>query len=257
MDPMLVAVGSVLVASLLGSLHCAGMCGGLMLFAIGADGQTDAKTKARLQMGYHGGRMVTYTILGVIAGSIGAALDFTGGFVGVSRAAAVLAGSVMILFGVVTILRLSGVQIKRLKIPLFLQRFVERSQRAAFGLSPMRRAVMIGLLTTLLPCGWLYLFAFVAAGTGSPVWGGATMLAFWVGTLPVMVSLGTGMQMISGPLHAKMPMITALLIVVVGVYTAMGRLNAPLMSREAIGAPVNNEVVIPASPDGHCPLCED
>jgi len=257
MDPMLVAVGSVLAASLLGSLHCAGMCGGLMLFAIGADGQTNAKAKARLQMGYHGGRMVTYTILGVIAGSIGAALDFTGSFVGLSRAAAILAGSVMILFGVVTLMRISGVQIKRLKIPVFLQRFVERSQRAAFGLSPMRRAVMIGLLTTLLPCGWLYLFAFVAAGTGSPLWGGVTMLAFWVGTLPVMVSLGTGMQMISGPLHARMPLITAMLIVVVGVYTAMGRFNAPLMSREAIGAPVNNEVVIPASPDGHCPLCED
>jgi len=254
---MVVAIGSVLLASLLGSLHCAGMCGGLMLFAIGADGQSDTSSKARLQMGYHGGRMVTYTILGVVAGSIGAALDFTGGFVGISRTAAVLAGSVMIIFGVVTLMRLGGVQIKRLKIPVFLQKFVERSQRAAFGLSPMRRALMIGLLTTLLPCGWLYLFAFVAAGTGSPFWGGATMLAFWVGTLPVMVSLGTGMQMISGPLHAKMPLITALLIVVVGVYTAMGRLNAPLMSREAIGAPVSNEMVIPASPDGHCPLCED
>jgi sulfite exporter TauE/SafE len=91
MDPMLIAVGSVLIASVLGSLHCAGMCGGLMLFAIGSDGQTSKRTKARLQAGYHGGRMLTYTILGVVAGSIGAALDLTGGFVGVQRVAAVLA----------------------------------------------------------------------------------------------------------------------------------------------------------------------
>jgi hypothetical protein len=257
MDPMIAAVGSVLVASLLGSLHCAGMCGGLMLFAIGAEKQADTMSRAKLQLGYHGGRMLTYTILGVIAGSIGAALDFTGGFVGITRAAAVLAGSMMILFGVVTLLRLSGRQIRRIRVPGFLQKFVERSQRAAFGLSPMRRAVMIGLLTTLLPCGWLYLFAFVAAGTGSPIWGAATMLAFWVGTLPVMVSLGTGIQMLSGPLHARMPMITATLIVIVGVYTAMGRFQAPLMSREAIGAPTSNEIVIPDPSDAHCPLCED
>jgi sulfite exporter TauE/SafE len=257
MDPMLIAVGSVLLASVLGSLHCAGMCGGLMLFAIGADGQANARTKARLQLGYHGGRMITYMILGVVAGSIGAALDLTGGFVGVQRIAAVLAGSMMIMFGVVTILRLRGMKIKRLKIPAAIQRFVERMQKAAFGLTPMRRAVSIGLLTTLLPCGWLYLFAFVAAGTAHPLWGGLTMLAFWVGTLPVMVSLGTGMQMLSGPLHARMPMITAVLIVSIGVYTAFGRFNAPVMSREAIGAPAAGSVEIPESSDGHCPLCED
>jgi sulfite exporter TauE/SafE len=163
----------------------------------------------------------------------------------------------MIVFGIVTIMRLRGVRIKRLKIPGFFQRFVERSQKAAFGLTPMRRAVSIGLLTTLLPCGWLYLFAFVAAGTAHPLWGGLTMLAFWVGTLPVMVSLGTGMQMLSGPLHSRMPMITAVLIVMVGVYTTMGRFNAPAMSREAIGAPVAGSVEIPDSPEGHCPLCED
>ncbi len=257
MDPMLVAVGSVLGASVIGSLHCAGMCGGLMLFAIGADGDLRPRTKAKLQLGYHGGRMVTYTILGVVAGSVGAALDLTGGFVGVQRTAAILAGSIMIVFGVVTIMRLRGIKIRRLALPKFVQRFVERSQRAAFGLTPMRRAVSIGLLTTLLPCGWLYLFAFLAAGTASPIWGGLAMLAFWVGTLPVMVSLGTGMQMLTGPLHARMPMITAVLIVVIGAYTAFGFLEAPALTRDLVGAPAAGVVEIPDSAEGHCPLCED
>ncbi|MBL4592015.1 MAG: sulfite exporter TauE/SafE family protein [Phycisphaerales bacterium] len=257
MDPMLVAVGGVLGASVLGSLHCAGMCGGLMLFAIGADGNISARTKAKLQFGYHGGRMVTYSILGVVAGSIGAALDFTGGYVGVQRIAAVIAGSMMIVFGVLTIMRLRGIKIRRLGVPAPVQRFVERSQKAAFGLTPMRRAVSIGLLTTLLPCGWLYLFAFVAAGTASPVWGSVTMVAFWVGTLPVMVSLGTGMQILTGPLHAKMPMITAVLIVVIGAYTAFGFLEAPALTRELVGASAAGEHEIPQPGDGHCPLCDD
>ncbi len=257
MDPMFVAIGTVLSASLVGSLHCAGMCGGLMLFAVGADGNTNARTKAKLQVAYHGGRMVTYAALGIAAGWIGAALDFSGGFVGVQRTAAVLAGVMMIVFGVVTILRIQGVKIRRARVPGFIQRFVERSQKAAFGLTPMRRALSIGLLTTLLPCGWLYVFAFVAAGTASPVWGGLTMLAFWVGTLPVMVSLGAGMQLITGPLHARMPMITAVLIVVVGAYTAFGFLEAPAMSRANLSVSPQGDVEIPDSSDGICPLCED
>ena len=60
-------VVTVFTMSVLGSLHCAGMCGGLMFFALGSDqsddedGTTRKHSKIRLQFAYHGGRLVTYT----------------------------------------------------------------------------------------------------------------------------------------------------------------------------------------------------
>ncbi|MGJ8636409.1 MAG: sulfite exporter TauE/SafE family protein [Phycisphaerales bacterium] len=253
-DPMLILIGTVLTASLVGSLHCAGMCGGLMLFALGADAKDQSKySKLKLQSAYHGGRLLTYTLLGIVAGSIGQALDFGGSFVGVQRTATVIAGLFMIAFGLVALARIRGLKIAHVRAPKFMQRAVENGQRLAFNLTPFKRALTIGLLTTLLPCGWLYAFAFAAAGTGSPIWGGLTMSVFWLGTLPVMASLGAGIQLLAGPLHAKIPTISASAVVLVGAFTAMGRLQAPEMSR------VNLNIVegeVPTDPDESCPLCE-
>lgn len=255
MPTMLPLMIAVLSASLLGSLHCAGMCGGLMFFALGSDKDTTGRARTRLQCAYHGGRMLTYTLLGIAAGGIGQAIDFGGSYLGLQRTAAVVAGLMMIGFGVITLARVRGVRIAHVRVPGPLRRFVERSQRAAFALTPFKRALSIGLLTTLLPCGWLYAYAFIAAGTASPLWGGVTMMVFWAGTLPVMVSLGTGIQFLTGRLNAKLPYITAGAVVVVGVMTATGSIHAPEMTRESLGISETANTA-PSIDDVHCPLCE-
>lgn len=252
---MLPLMITVLSASLLGSLHCAGMCGGLMFFALGSDQQTSGPSRRTLQCAYHGGRVITYTILGIAAGAIGQAVDFGGSYLGLQRAAAVFAGVMMIGFGLITLARLRGVKIAHVKVPAPLRRGVERAQRAAFALTPFKRALSIGLLTTLLPCGWLYAYAFIAAGTASPFWGGLTMIIFWVGTLPVMVSLGAGIQFLSGRLNRKLPYLTAGAVVVVGLMTATGRMHAPEMSRANLGLS-EDATIAPSIDDVHCPLCE-
>lgn len=252
MFPLMIAV---LSASLLGSLHCAGMCGGLMFFALGAGDDNTGRARTKLQCAYHGGRMLTYTLLGIAAGTIGQAIDFGGSYLGLQRAAAVVAGAMMIGFGLITLARLCGARIAHIKVPTPLRLGVERAQRAAFTLTPLKRALSIGLLTTLLPCGWLYAYAFIAAGTASPLWGGLTMILFWFGTLPVMVSLGAGIQLLTGRLNRKLPYITAGAVVVVGLMTATGRIQAPEMSRENLGIS-DNPTTAPSIDAVHCPLCE-
>ncbi len=248
-------IATVLLMSVFGSLHCAGMCGGLMFFALGSDEDRTKKARVRLQSAYHGGRLVTYTSLGVIAGVVGQAIDFGGGFVGIQRGAMMFAGVMMIGFGLLAIARISGMKIKHLGVPVFLRKFIENAQRAAFGLTPFKRALTIGLLTALLPCGWLYAFAFLAAGTANPVWGGLTMAAFWMGTLPVMVSLGAGIQLLSGRVNTKLPIITAFAVMVVGVMTAMGGLGVSEITRESLGIDESpNAVPMPGGVD--CPLCD-
>jgi hypothetical protein len=128
---------------------------------------------------------------------------------------------------VLALLRYRGVTLPHLRLPAFLQRLVVVGQRTAVGLRPLPRALVIGLLTALLPCGWLYAFAIIAAGAGSAVWGAAVMAAFWAGTVPVLVSLGVGVQALTGALGRRLPLATALILVVLGLYTVGDRLLVP------------------------------
>lgn len=253
---MTALIGTVLLASLLGSLHCAGMCGAFVAFAVGSP--TTPGSRAACAVGYHGGRLVTYALLGAVAGSLGAALDWGGSMIGLSRVAAALAGAMMIGFGVITLLRLRGVRMSGLRPPAWLSRFVGSGQRVAMGFRPLPRATLIGLLTTLLPCGWLWAFAITAAGTGSPAWGAATMAVFWLGTLPVLVALGLGVQKLSGVLGPRLPAITAVALVVVGLLTVVGRLGVDGSAMAAVGpaVEVHDGRAVDRSSDVHCPICE-
>ncbi len=228
------ALIAVLLASLFGSLHCAGMCGPLVAFAVGAFEPQSALQRAVLQVAYHGGRLVTYALLGAIGGILGAALDLGGSWLGLQRVAAVLAGGMMIAVGVVALLRYRGARLPQLGLPAFLPRLVAVGQRTAVGLRPLPRALTIGLLTALLPCGWLYAFVIIAAGAGSAAWGAAVMVAFWAGTVPVLVSLGVGIQALTGALGRRLPLATALLLVALGLYTVGDRLLVPAGAFESL-----------------------
>ncbi|XAL99333.1 sulfite exporter TauE/SafE family protein [Phycisphaeraceae bacterium D3-23] len=219
---MTALIAAVFIASVLGSLHCAGMCGAFVAFAVGGM-DAPAGKRARLHAAYNGGRLVTYMLLGAAAGSIGALLDLGGALAGLSRVAAVIAGVMMVGFGVVALTHAMGKSTMRWPVPAFMQRAMMAGQTFAMKLTPTRRAVVIGLLTTLLPCGWLYAFAITAAGTASPSWGAVTMAVFWLGTLPVMVSLGACVQKLTGTVGRQLPVVTALAVIVVGLWTLAGR----------------------------------
>lgn len=222
---MTVPILTVLIASLVGSLHCVGMCGAFVAFACGTGDQPGIRHKTLLNAAYNGGRLVTYCILGAIAGVLGHVLDLGGDYIGIQQAAAIFAGLVMVVFGAVTLMKIKGIKLPKLPLPNFLVKTVTLGQGLAMAMRPVPRALTIGLLTTLLPCGWLYAFALVAAGTGSPVYGALTMAIFWLGTLPYLVAVGAGIQSLTGVLGKHLPTATAVLIVLVGLYSVVNRLG--------------------------------
>lgn len=221
---------AVFGASVLGSMHCAGMCGAFLAMAVGPGER--ASSVAVLQSAYHGGRLVTYSILGAVSGTIGAAMDLAGRGAGIARGAALIAGGMMVIFGVLSVLRVMGIRTGRVGVPRGWQRAVGTGHRAVMGLPPVARALGIGLLTTLLPCGWLYAFAITAAGTGSPVTGAMVMSVFWLGTLPLLVALGVGVTRVAGPLRRHVPLATSLVLIGVGVFTVLQRTALPAMASE-------------------------
>jgi sulfite exporter TauE/SafE len=96
----------------------------------------------------------------------------------------------------------------------------------------------MGLVTTLIPCGWLYAFVAVAGGTAHPLTGAGVMALFWLGTLPVMASLGLLAQSALGPLRRRLPILTASLLVVFGMLTLAGKFRPmPAMHHAPVPGP--------------------
>lgn len=219
---MLPLIATILFFSLVASPHCVGMCGAFVAIAVGDD-QRGARRHALLQTAYHGGRLVTYTLLGLAAGAAGAMVNLGAALAGIKPLATAVAGTVMIAFGVVSLLRLLGWSAKFRAMPAVVGRILTAAHRSTMSRPPVVRAAAIGLLTTLLPCGLLYAFAAAAAGTASPWMGALVMAVFWVGTLPALVALGMSVRAAMGFAGAKLQLITCVALVAVGVYTITGR----------------------------------
>lgn len=219
-------VATVFLASLLGSLHCAGMCGAFVAFAVGLDGRAAATPAWALQSAYHAGRLAVYVTLGALAGAVGGAFDLAGETVGLQRVAVIMAGSLMVLFGGITLLRVWGVRLGQPPVPRVLREAVSRFMRFAAERTPVARALLTGLATTLLPCGWLYAFVISASGTGQ-AWDGALVMGvFWLGTLPVLMAVGAGARALTaglGALGRQVPAIAASLVIASGCLAIANR----------------------------------
>lgn len=227
---------TVLGASLLGSLHCAGMCGGLVaVYAGGLRGGAGRGLAGHLA--YNLGRLVAYAGLGAAAGVLGAAVDVAGRLAGLGHAARMGAGVLIVVWGGLSLAVALGARVPRLDAPDVLRGLAGRVLRRFAFAPPAARALALGLVTGGLPCGWLYAFVVTAAGTGSAPGGASVMAMFWLGTLPVMASLGAGLQALAGPLRRHLPVASAVAMMLVGAMAVAGRLaDAPAPEAPGHGA---------------------
>lgn len=221
---MIALASSVFVAGLLGSVHCAGMCGSFACLASGGDG-TSGPRALRSTAAYNAGRLLSYALLGAIAGAAGAGLNRAGAVAGLARPAAIIAGFLLILWGAASLAAALGLRIPMLDVPPALASRVARAVRAVQEKPPALRALAIGALSAALPCGWLYAFVATSAAAGSALGGATVMAAFWIGTVPLMAAVGLGAQRLLGRFRTRLPVVTASVLVVLGVLTVAGRLT--------------------------------
>ena len=227
---MIGAAATVLLASLAGSPHCAGMCGGLAAFCSGV-GECGAKRSLAASATYHAARMASYVAVGAAAGAFGTLLNAGGALVGVQQVAAVAAGVAVALVGIGLMAKAGGLDTGRAPLPQWVKRALSAVHRTAAAMPPARRALVIGLATPLLPCGWLWAFAAVAAGTGTVLGGAVVMAAFWAGTVPILAVMGAGIASLGAERRRLLGAVAGMAMVAVGVYTAGVR--APLAERVA------------------------
>ena len=214
---MLVLLGTVFAASVLGSLHCVGMCGPFALLASTDQEKRNAAVVPTLA--YSVGRLITYSIVGFVFGMLGMALNKGASFASWQQSATFAAGGLMIIVGVVALARCCGAKIVLPSMFGPMQTALQKGFSRTTSMKPLPRALTIGALSSLMPCGWLYTFAISAAGTGSPIWGVIVMATFWAGTVPIMTALMLGFNQFGKRIQQNLPVVMASMVIGIGIFT--------------------------------------
>jgi hypothetical protein len=177
---------------LVGSLHCAGMCGPLALALPVPSIAPTAFVLGRVL--YNLGRLGTYCLLGMVFGLLGRTLLVAG----LQRGASVALG-VILLAGLLASGRLALAQpINRLVAGLKTAMAGWLQQRSLSALA------VLGGLTGLLPCGLVYVACAAAATTSSPLGGAQYMAVFGLGTFPMMLALSLSGRLLQPALRTRL-----------------------------------------------------
>lgn len=205
-------VTSFIIGLIASVSSCLAVVGGLVLSLsakISQDNISDTKTFTL----FHAGRIISFAILGGVLGAIGSAIgiNFT-----LSAILGILASVVMILLG----LNLVGVFEKnKIALPSGLFNFFRRIENKTF--TPL----ILGFATFFLPCGFTQSMQIQALSSGSFMSGLLIMLAFALGTLPVLLFLSFGSASFAHGKHAPLFFKSAGIVVIgLGLFALLGGL---------------------------------
>lgn len=227
----------IFLGGLLGSGHCVGMCGAFAL-AIGWSAEKPRQNLAR-QIVYSLGRCFTYAFLGAIVGFIGQQLRHGLPIIAnVQGWLSVIAGIALVATGLVStgLIPSTDRWLKDISSCAAATQFrnLLRSGQAS-------HVFLAGLATGFLPCGLVYAFLALALSSGHMHTGMAIMLAFGLGTIPLMVTAGLGSSLVDLDKRRWLVKFAAYCVMLTGCLA---------MFRGASGIATNDAATM------HCPLCE-
>ncbi len=191
------------MVGILTSIHCVGMCGGIML---SQSINKDIKSKfdsIKPTILYNAGRVLSYTIIGGVVGALGSVLSLS---ISMKATLQIFAGIFMIIMG----LNMSGYDFFRklnLRLP-WSTCSVKKKHNTPF---------IVGILNGLMPCGPLQTMQLYALGTGSAFNGALSMFIFSLGTIPLMLTFGALSGLISKRYTKTLLKFSGTLVVVLGI----------------------------------------
>jgi len=181
-----------LTLGLLGGFgHCVGMCSPFVLFVSRRYARPDGWRSAAFaaQGWYTAGRVVTYAVLGAIAGALGGFVELAGGLIGFQRAASVVAGGVLVVWAIVALSDL----VPRLGTGGTLFARVAGALKGRVPGHPFATGLFLGLL----PCGLLYSALIAAAARGGAPEGAAALALFGIGTAPALFGVAVADELLA------------------------------------------------------------
>lgn len=175
---MLTVITAGLAIGILGSFHCVGMCGPLAI-SLPLQGRSNF-SKFLASFFYNAGRVITYSLLGLLFGLVGHSIALFG----YQQLLSILIGAVILLF-LLTKDRFNGAGFN---IPYVARFFAVVRKRLGnlYRNKNFSAVFFIGLLNGLLPCGLVYMAIAGALATGDVINSMVFMASFGLGTLPLM-----------------------------------------------------------------------
>ncbi|MDY5648575.1 MAG: sulfite exporter TauE/SafE family protein [Lachnospiraceae bacterium] len=213
--------GMLFIIGLITSVHCIAMCGGIHLSQCipqEEDGKGSGNSRLAVFMPsflYNLGRVAFYTAVGFLLGWVGMLMGNGSGaglpafFQGIIK---MIAGILMIIMGINLLGIFPWLRHFHLRIPRFAAAAKMEGKR---GIS--RRPLLVGLLNGLMPCGPLQSMQIVALASGSPFAGALSMFLFSLGTVPLMLGLGSLISVLGKKFSREVMNVGAVLIAVFGL----------------------------------------
>lgn len=213
--PLLV---SALILGLLGGGHCLGMCGGLMGALTLAIPPQQRGRRLQLLLAYNLGRILSYSAAGLLLGLAGWAVR--------GSAAEVVMRSLAALLLIAMGLYLAGWWSGLTRIEALgrgLWRHIQPLTRRFMPVSSLPRALVLGGLWGWLPCGLVYSTLLWASSQGDARVSALLMLAFGLGTWPILLATGLAAERITALLRQRgIRMAGGLLVILFGLWTLPG-----------------------------------
>jgi len=190
MSPSIDLLGFLTLGLLGGFGHCVGMCSPFVLFVSRHYQRPGGGRGATLvsQVWYSAGRILTYSVLGAAAGSLGGVVQLAGSLLGLQRAAAVVAGGVLVVWSLVA---LSDLVPRRAAGGALFARVAGRLKGRVPG-----HPFATGLFLGLLPCGLLYSALIAAVARGGTVEGAEALALFGLGTAPALLGVAVADELL-------------------------------------------------------------
>ncbi len=231
--------GILFMVGILTSLHCVSMCGGINLSQCVAYDYDDTTKLSRLKPSflYNLGRVISYTVIGGIAGALGSAVSFSGSAKGIVT---ITAGVFMIIMGANMLNLFPWLRKLNPRLPKSLGNRINKKSRT-------KQPLIVGLLNGLMPCGPLQAMQLYALATGSFAAGAASMLVFSLGTVPLMFGLGALSSLLSARFTKRLMQVSAVLVIFLGVIMLNRGLNLGGFNALAIGSPEISQSAVAAN----------
>jgi len=209
---------SAMILGLLGGGHCLGMCGGLMGALTLAIPPEQRAQRFQLLLAYNLGRISSYTLAGLLLGLAGWAVATSPLVTGLRVIAALL----LIAMGLYLAGWWSGLtRIEALGRGLW--RYIQPLTRRFMPVTSLPRALVLGSLWGWLPCGLVYSTLLWAASQGNAFDSAALMLAFGLGTMPVLLATGLAAERLTSLLRQRgIRMAGGILVILFGLWTLPG-----------------------------------
>ncbi len=178
---------SAFLVGLLGGVHCVGMCGGIVS-AVSVH-LPQHKSNLNFLLAYNAGRILSYGLAGALAGLVGASSFFLAHILPVQEVLYAMSSLILIALGLYLAGLWHGITYLE-NVGRLLWKVLQPYSKRYLPVQHFHQAFMLGALWGWLPCGMVYSILIGAVATGSALRGGLLMIAFGLGTLPTLITMG-------------------------------------------------------------------